>query len=111
MKKGDIVLVRFPFTDFSSEKLRPGLVIAPENEEGDVLLAFITTQIVPKSVHDILLSSKDLDFSSTRLKKDSLIKLNKMMAINKRIIIGKIGELSQQRVDEVSSKLRALLKI
>ena len=45
MKKGDIVLVRFPFTDMSSEKLRPALVLAPENQEKDVVLAFITTQL------------------------------------------------------------------
>jgi len=31
MKKGDIVLVRFPFTDFESEKVRPAVVLMPEN--------------------------------------------------------------------------------
>ena len=48
MKKGDIVLVKYPFTDFSSEKLRPALVLLPEDEEGDFLLAFITSISVRK---------------------------------------------------------------
>ena len=56
MKKGDIVLVRFPFTDMSSEKLRPALVLAPENQEKDVVLAFITTQLNKKSKYDVFIS-------------------------------------------------------
>ena len=43
MKKGDIVLVPFPFTDLTSEKNRPALVLLDHEE--DVTLAFITTKI------------------------------------------------------------------
>ena len=35
MKKGDIILLPFPFTDLSGNKLRPALVLA--DEEGDVI--------------------------------------------------------------------------
>jgi len=52
MKSGDIVLVRYPFTDFSDEKLRPALVLLPEDEEGDYLLAFITSIPLQRSNFD-----------------------------------------------------------
>jgi len=42
VKKGDVVLVSFPFTDLSGSKLRPAFVLAESNQ--DVLVAFITTQ-------------------------------------------------------------------
>ena len=32
MKKGDMVLVYFPFTDFENAKLRPAAVLIPENK-------------------------------------------------------------------------------
>src|SRR5476651_587335 len=46
-KRGDIVLVSFPFTDLSSSKKRPALVVSPDSFNQtmqDVVLAAITTQ-------------------------------------------------------------------
>ncbi|MCW9709115.1 type II toxin-antitoxin system PemK/MazF family toxin [Aliifodinibius sp. 1BSP15-2V2] len=43
MRKGDIVLVPFPFTDLSSTKRRPAVVLV--DDEDDVTLAFLTTQL------------------------------------------------------------------
>ena len=46
MKKGTIVLTRFPFTDFSSGKRRPAIVISAKNEnKGDVIIVFISSVI------------------------------------------------------------------
>jgi len=41
MKKGDIVLIKFPFTDLSGSKLRPALVLVESGN--DVIVAFITS--------------------------------------------------------------------
>ena len=46
---GDVVLVNFPFTDLSSAKKRPALIISArwfnEQPEGDCILAAITSVI------------------------------------------------------------------
>lgn len=41
MKKGDIVLVYFPFTDFENAKLRPATVLIHENKYGATALSFL----------------------------------------------------------------------
>ena len=44
MKRGTIVLTKFPFTDLSSDKRRPALIISREdNQKDDVIVAFITS--------------------------------------------------------------------
>jgi mRNA interferase MazF len=46
-RRGDIVLVSFPFTDLSSSKRRPALVVSPDSFNQamqDVVLAAITSQ-------------------------------------------------------------------
>jgi len=46
-KKWDIVLVPFPFTDLSTTKKRPSLIISPDefNKNDDLIIAFITSKI------------------------------------------------------------------
>ena len=47
-KRGDVVLVPFPFTDLSSAKHRPALVISADalnSMRDDVLVAAITSQV------------------------------------------------------------------
>ena len=51
-RRGDIVLVPFPFTDLTSSKRRPALVVSPDSFNQamqDVVLAAITSQGVEES--------------------------------------------------------------
>ncbi len=70
-KRGDIVLVQFPFTDLSSSKRRPALVVSPDwfnSSNQDLVLVGITSQIGddPRSV---LLD--ETDFAGGKLPKIS----------------------------------------
>ncbi len=106
MKRGDIVLVKYPFTDLSSEKLRPALVILPEDDEGDFLLAFITSITIKKNPFDISISK-----NGTGLHKDSILRLKKMMTIHRSLIVGKIGNISKEQlkiIEEILSKMLGL---
>ena len=43
LKRGSVVLVRYPFTDLSSAKVRPAVVLTPEpflSRADDILLLF-----------------------------------------------------------------------
>jgi hypothetical protein len=51
MKKGDIVLIPFPFTNFKGNKLRPALILV--NSETDITVCFITTQLKWKEATDL----------------------------------------------------------
>ena len=111
MNKGDIVLVKFPFTDISSKKLRPALIITEESKFKDFILAFITTQFDQMEKYDMLLTADSKDFQKTGLKRESLLKLNKLTTLNKRMIVGKIGILTKELMNQVDNNLKGLFKI
>ncbi len=43
MKKGDIVLITFPFSDLSGSKLRPAIILC--TNKLDITVCFITTRL------------------------------------------------------------------
>ena len=87
---GKIVLVPFPFTDLTSTKIRPALIVSNDNSS-DVIVAFITSKSKKLVKTDYVIGQSDVDFKETGLKTDSVIVLNKMATINKKIILGELG--------------------
>lgn len=111
MKRGDIVLVRFPFTDLSSSKLRPASVIAPENKYGDVILAFISSVIEDIEATDFVLDKSDKDFSKTGLKRTSVFKMGKIATLSKDIVYGKMGSVTLRLQGELDERLKKALRL
>lgn len=105
MRKGDIVLIPFPFTDLSGTKLRPALVLAVAS--ADVTVAFITAQIGWKEHTDIELQPD----VNTGIKKSSLIRPAKLGTIDKTFVLGKIGSLPTHLLDKVNISLKMILQL
>ena len=105
MKKGDIVLLLFPFTDLSGQKNRPAIVLI--DNDSDITVAFISTRIHWKAEADILLQPT----TGNGLKKESLIRLSKIATIDKDLILGHLGEISPFDIETMNKKLMVLLKL
>ncbi len=105
MKKGDIVLLPFPFTDLSGNKTRPALVLI--SNPLDVTVAFITTQIGWQDANDLLLIAD----SNNGLKRDSLIRLSKLATIDSGLVLGKLGEISTLQLTKLDKNLVEILQI
>ena len=105
MKKGDIVLIPFPFTDLSGNKNRPTVILI--ESEDDVTVCFITTQFKWMGEFDITLQPSDLN----GLKMTSLLRLNKLATIDKDLIIGRLGSLDGQYVKLLNTNLTKIFKL
>ncbi len=105
MPKGDIVLISFPFTDFSGSKLRPAVLLAETGD--DVTVCFITTQIKWQEQTDLELVAS----SNNGLKKDSLIRVRKIATIDKRLSKGLLGSLSQSELAELNKRLKIIFEL
>ena len=105
MKKGDIVLLSFPFTDLKGKKIRPALVLVVSDL--DVIVAFITTQFKWQNSCDILLEPNE----ANGLKKTSLLRLSKITTIDKDLILGKLGELDSLDMQTANKNLIKILNL
>ena len=105
MKKGEIVLIPFPFTDLTGNKLRPALVLLSGKD--DVTVAFITTQVRWQEPNDVILNPT----KQNGLKKESLIRLAKLATIDSTLVDGILGEIDAVKIQEINQNLKKLLKL
>lgn len=99
--KGDVVVLPFPFSDLSSSKKRPALIVA--NLEGeDIILCQITSKMREDN-YSIPLA--ETDFKHGGLKLDSLIKPQRIFTAAKSIILYKIGSLKESKIKRVEEEL------
>ena len=106
--QGDIVLVPWPYTDYSNEKYRPALVISNRNFNDsslDVILIAFSSNIMNKSQYDVEVSHPDAGFAQTGLKVSSVLKCGKIFSMEKRCITRKLGNLSIPLLSQAKKKL------
>jgi len=106
-------LTNFPFTDLSSFKRRPALVISKvSSEKEDVIVAFISS-VIPDKLNetDFVLNTEHKDFTGTGLKKKSVFKMDKLATLNKSIFSGELGYLSNEIFIQVEAKLKIALDL
>lgn len=108
-KKGSIVLVPFPFSDLSSSKVRPAVILSEFAHKEDVVVAFISS-LKKQHLHetDILLKSSDRSFPQTGLKTDSIIKTAKIAALDKQLVLGEMGQLGAATEKEINKNLKII---
>lgn len=97
LARNDVVLLSFPFTDLSGTRVRPGLVVGRVKGD-DLIVAFITSRVGSADGRDALaehtLSRSAPEFAATGLKTDSIIRLNKLATLSRRLVRRRIGRIS-----------------
>ncbi len=106
----DILLVPVPFTDLSSVKRRPVLVIsnnAYNSKTSDILVAAITSNI-QENPYGLTINSPDLEQGSLPLM--SQIRADKIYALNSRIVSKKFGKLKRAQFEKVVRTISGILQ-
>ncbi len=114
MRKGDVVLVTFPFTDLSSVKVRPALTISNDSYnacQDDIVLLLITSKVSNISPDDYLLESDNPEFAVTGLRKTSVFRIGKIHTLKKTLINSKLGIIGPSVLKEIEDRLRNLLQL
>jgi mRNA interferase MazF len=113
MIKNSIVLVPFPFDDYSASKVRPAICLTSEiGKHHHIIIAFITSKIPDEYVESDLVIKKDSELSpGTGLLVDSVIRLHKIVTIPSSLIKRKLGTINKSLEIEVEKKIKTLFEI
>ena len=99
-----------PFTDLTSIKRRPALVL--HETKWDVVVAYISSIISPvTSPASVLILQTRPSFDGTGLISDSIIMLDKLATVEKSLIIRILGEVDNGLKEEINSKLAACYRL
>jgi mRNA interferase MazF len=109
-KPFEVVVVPFPFTDRKADKRRPALILSDDikfnKPSGHAVLAMITSQKNPDWPLDTTITS----IRRTGLTAPSKVRM-KLFTLDSRLIVKKIGKLTNRDKKAVGKALQRLLGI
>jgi len=108
-KQGDIIVVKFPYTDGSEFKKRPALIVS--NSKANYTEDFLLMQITSKFNDDglsILIENIDC-LQPMPLK--SYVRTHKLFTANKSIILSKITEVKPSFLKNIALKINELIEV
>jgi mRNA interferase MazF len=110
LARGDIVLTRFPFTDLTGASLRPALVVSPRQIGEDVVLVAISSVVRGSRVlTDYLVETSHPEFPLTGLHVTSVLRLHKLVTVERVVIVRRLGRIGPQLQAEVDKLLPTVL--
>jgi len=104
---GQVVVFRFPQTDLEEGKLRPALLLGklPGNYD-DWLICMISSQTHQFiEGFDEFVKESDTDFGESGLKVTSVIRVGRLAVVSGEILLGAIGQISNERISKVKKRL------
>ena len=113
VKRGSIVLVRYPFTDLTAAKVRPAVIVTPDSlilRLDDVLCLFISSSVPMKLLPtDFVLDLNHSSFPRTGLRLRSVFRTHKLALLHKNLVLRVLGELGSELLSEIDSRLQLAL--
>jgi mRNA interferase MazF len=109
LEPGQIILVAFPFSDHTTAKVRPALIIsaAEFNRGGDFVALPISSQL-SDDPHGYPIRATDAFFAQTRLRTDSSVRWTKLMTLTSRVVTRKLGSVPADVLQAIQQLVRSV---
>lgn len=101
-KRGTVILTPFPFTDLSSSKVRPAVIVSKGAIGDDVIVAFITTNLTTRDKLSVTIKPTQIN----GLKQPSKVICSKLATLEKKIVLGELGSISKTDQQTINSALQ-----
>ena len=114
--RGEVVLVDFPYSDHTGNKVRPALVVQADvwNQQlDDTILALITSSRRRRvgATTQLLIDITTADGRQTGLRRTSVVQCENLLTYDQALILRVIGHLSATAMQQIDACLKAALGI
>ena len=115
MKRGDIVIVEFPYVDGRRGKNRPALIV--QNDRDNRRLANTVVAMISGNTHhaaedtQLFLDPGAAEGSSSGLHGPSVVKCSNLFTVAQEDVLRIIGHLSDEMMENVAECLKAALDL
>lgn len=104
--RNEIVLVRFPYSDLSSSKIRPAIVVSGQHASRDIFLVPLTSKTNNLRQGEFLLG----DWRGAGLNVPSAVKRG-IFGLQDSLILKSVGSLQNQDVASLNDSLRLWIEL
>jgi mRNA interferase MazF len=99
--KNDVVLVRYPFTDLSSSKIRPAVIVSVPHSSDDIFVVPLTSKTASLLSGEFVIA----DWNEVGLLVPTAVKRG-IYTVNSSLIIKTVGKLSVFDIKRLRQSLR-----
>lgn len=107
-EQGDILLIPIPFTDLSSQKRRPVIVISNNSynrKTTDILVVAMTSNPL-EADYSFTITSADLEKGT--LNHPGKVRVDKIYTLSQTIVVKTFGQVNKTTLEQIRHKLKAL---
>jgi len=104
--KNDIILVRYPFSDLSSSKVRPAIVVNTPHSSQDIFIVPLTSKTTFLLAEEFILS----DWSEAGLNVETAVKRG-LYTVQQNLVVKLIGKLTDSDAIQLEQAFKAWLGI
>jgi len=107
-EQGDILLVPIPFTDLSSQKRRPVIVISNNSynkRTTDIVVVAMTSNPV-EAEYSFTITSDDLEKGT--LNHPGKVRVDKIYTISTSVVVKTFGRVNEEVLEKIRKELQAL---
>jgi mRNA interferase MazF len=108
---GEIWLVRFPFSDLTSTKVRPAFVLATHRQDAIILGIFSKIPPAPFADTWVLIDTAHPNFGQTGLIKSLMLRAEKIATAHQSTFQRKLGQLPPDLAQPVEIALKKALNL
>lgn len=102
--KNDIILVQYPFSDLSSSKVRPAVVVNALHVSQDLIITPLTSKIASLLEEEFVLS----EWSAAGLNVATAVKRG-LYTVHQTLVVKVIGKLADADAEQLEQTLRGWL--